>query len=399
MKAENRIYKVTYRDGTKERIVGAHNLPPQNQVRSIRLIKEKQPLQHAKNASTKLSERDYIVKHHDGTETLIKGFHNLPEPKSVASIHRVSHEASDKTALASNYLCFADFEYTCGGMANDHSFDVAYGQEILSVGLVVALRTSGEVVDTFYQTIRPLHNQTLTMFCKNLTGLTQAEIDASASFETVLKQATVFCKQYDFSHIYVFGDTDRQILLKDQKRHQAVPGLTAFIAQLQSVDSYLSQLLFQSHLPISLENLKQICNLTTPVSHHALKDAQDLCNVWFLISNGNYNQTVAQRYQTERITKAEYYRNRQFLSLQTPTQQKQEESMQERANPTTSTAANAKESAITSALEVIAYLKKSNTTHPFVSDIKLSAFCDDLLALLGAPEEYFAIKKSRKERQ
>ena len=48
MKAENRTYKVTYFDGTKEEIVGTENLPPQSQVRSIRLVKGKQPPQSAK---------------------------------------------------------------------------------------------------------------------------------------------------------------------------------------------------------------------------------------------------------------------------------------------------------------------------------------------------------------
>jgi len=387
MKAENRKYKVTYFDGSKEEIIGTHNLPPQGQVRSIRLIKDSKPSQSSKNTSAKLSERKYIVKYPDGTEELITGFHNLPDKTAVASIHRVREEQPKELQAASEYLCFADFEYTCGGMADDVNFDVTYGQEILSVGLLVVKRESGEPIDTFYQTIRPAHNQTLTGFCKNLTGLTQEEIDVSADFETVMKQAAAFCKQYDFAQIYVFGDTDRQMLLKDQNRHNAVPGLKTFISQLQSVDSYLSNLLFHSSIPIGLEKLKHICELDEPVIHHALADAKDLSWVYFRITAGQYNQALAQQYQAERINKADYYRNRQFLSVRAPGRHGFEDAAQ-----------NAKkENAITSALDVIAYLRELNHTQPFVADMKLTAFCDDLLALLGAPEEHFAVQKTRKE--
>ncbi|MBQ2003576.1 MAG: hypothetical protein II239_00960, partial [Peptococcaceae bacterium] len=188
MKAENRTYKVTYFDGTKEEIVGTENLPPQSQVRSIRLVKGKQPPQSAKNNTNKLSERQYIVKYHDGTEELITGYHNLPDKSKIASMHRVREEQANTADNTAPYLCFADFEYTCGGMTGDIPFDAAYGQEILSIGLVIADRETGEPVDTFYRTVRPDHNQCLTGFCKSLTGLTQQEIDDSDNFETVMKE-------------------------------------------------------------------------------------------------------------------------------------------------------------------------------------------------------------------
>ena len=191
MKAENRTYKVTYFDGTKEEIVGTKNLPPQSQVRSIRLVKGKQPPQSAKNNANKLSERQYIVKYHDGTEELITGYHNLPDKSKIASMHRVREEQANTADNTAPYLCFADFEYTCGGMTGDTPFDAAYGQEILSIGLVIADRKTGEPIDTFYRTVRPDHNQCLTGFCKSLTGLTQQEIDDSDNFETVMKEARI----------------------------------------------------------------------------------------------------------------------------------------------------------------------------------------------------------------
>jgi hypothetical protein len=72
MKAENRTYKVTYFDGTKEEIVGTENLPPQSQVRSIRLVKGKQPPQSAKNnAEWLLKQNLYNVAGSDMHNVLI----------------------------------------------------------------------------------------------------------------------------------------------------------------------------------------------------------------------------------------------------------------------------------------------------------------------------------------
>ena len=386
MKAENRTYKVTYFDGTKEEIVGTKNLPPQSQVRSIRLVKGKQPPQSAKNNANKLSERQYIVKYHDGTEELITGYHNLPDKSKIASMHRVREEQTNAASNTAPYLCFADFEYTCGGMTGDIPFDAAYGQEILSIGLVIAVRETGEPVDTFYRTVRPDHNQYLTGFCKSLTGLTQQEIDDSDNFETVMKETVAFCKQYDFQEIYAFGNGDKQIMLKDQKRHLPVPGLKSLIDKIHSIDSHLSKQLFQSSLPISLANLKELCRIDGPVQHHALSDAQDLCAVWFCVQNDNYDKAFAQQYQSERINRAEYYRERQFLSLRSPAKLASTEEEKQ-----------AQEKAITSAVDVIAYLKELNAAQPFVQDIKLMSFCDDLLALIGAPDECFAVQKSKKE--
>ncbi len=363
-------------------------MPPQGQVQSIRLVKEKQAPQNAKFSSTKLSERAYIVKHHDGTEELVTGFHNLPDASTVAGIHRVKEDTPKALEDLSEFLCFGDFEYTCGGMAGDTFFDVAYGQEILSVGLVIALRDTGEVIDTFYQTIRPAHNQILTGFCKTLTGLTQEEIDNSADFETVMKSAAAFCKQYGIAQICVYGTTDRQMLLKDQKRHQAVPGLKTFISQIYSIDDEISGLLFGTSLQLGLEKLKQICYLEEPVIHHALADAKDLCSVWFQITSGDYDRALALQYQSERINKAEYYRNRQFLSVRAPGRQPFDDAADEAM----------KETAVRNALQVIAYLKELNNAQPYVAEMKLTAFCDDLLALLGAPEETFAVQKKRSER-
>ena len=345
MKAENRTYKVTYFDGTKEEIVGTENLPPQSQVRSIRLVKGKQPPQSAKNNANKLSERQYIVKYHDGTEELITGYHNLPDKSKIASMHRVREKQTNAASNTAPYLCFADFEYTCGGMTGDIPFDAAYGQEILSIGLVIAVRETGEPVDTFYRTVRPDHNQYLTGFCKSLTGLTQQEIDDSDNFETVMKETVAFCKQYDFQEIYAFGNGDKQIMLKDQKRHLPVPGLKSLIDKIHSIDSHLSKQLFQSSLPISLANLKELCRIDGPVLHHALSDAKDLCQVWFCVENGCYDKTFAQQYQSERINKAEYSRERQFLSLRSPGKQASTEAEKQ-----------AQEKAIASAVEVIAYL-------------------------------------------
>ena len=72
------------------------------------------------------------------------------------------------------YLCFADFEFTCGSPAH------RLKSEMLSVGLVIC-DSEHNIIETFYCTARPNRFPKLTSQCKRLTHLTQAEISLAES--------------------------------------------------------------------------------------------------------------------------------------------------------------------------------------------------------------------------
>ena len=111
------------------------------------------------------------------------------------------------------YLCFADFEFTCGYCINK------YDSEILSAGMIIC-DENYEIKERFYCTCRPHKFPKLTRQCRKLTKLTQEEIDNSPDSNDVMGIIVNLLKKYMIDNIYVWGNFDRPALLSDVKQHQ-----------------------------------------------------------------------------------------------------------------------------------------------------------------------------------
>ena len=99
-------------------------------------------------------------------------------------------------------LCFADFEFTCGG-------NIVRGEvELLSIGLVITDDSAETILDTFYDTVRPIKHPRLTKQCRKLTGLNQATIDASFDAHFVCSRANALLDSYGVERIFVWGNYD-----------------------------------------------------------------------------------------------------------------------------------------------------------------------------------------------
>lgn len=99
-------------------------------------------------------------------------------------------------------LCFADFEFTCGGRI------VREEVELLSVGLVFCDDNAERVIDTFYDTVLPIRHPKLTKQCTKLTGLSQQTIDASFDAQYICGRANDALMKYSCDKIYVWGNYD-----------------------------------------------------------------------------------------------------------------------------------------------------------------------------------------------
>lgn len=99
-------------------------------------------------------------------------------------------------------LCFADFEFTCGGNITGDKV------ELLSIGLVITDDDAQNVLDTFYDTVRPIKHPKLTKQCRKLTGLTQTIIDASFDAHFVCKKANAMLDKHGIDNILVWGNYD-----------------------------------------------------------------------------------------------------------------------------------------------------------------------------------------------
>ena len=83
-----------------------------------------------------------------------------------------------------NYIVY-DLEATCW---NGHA--AADMQEIIEIGAVL-INPYGEIEKEFSRFVKPKLAPTLSMYCKELTSITQAQVDRAEDFDEVI---------HDFKH-------------------------------------------------------------------------------------------------------------------------------------------------------------------------------------------------------
>ena len=171
-------------------------------------------------------------------------------------------------------MCFADFEFTCGGFIDNTR------SEILSVGMVIC-SPDYEIVEKFYSTARPNKFPRMTKQCRQLTGLDQSEINASPDSNDVLRSALDAMKKYNVSRLYVWGNFDKPGLAGDINQHRragkpcdSLSETYNRIADIQDETTRkmgLPQAVSISELAASLDHIPE-----TGSFHNALNDAEAL---------------------------------------------------------------------------------------------------------------------------
>lgn len=104
------------------------------------------------------------------------------------------------------YHIICDLEATC--WAGERRAD---RMEIIEIGAVKLASAGGPVLDDFCAFVRPVLEPTLSDFCRELTGITQADVDRAESFPVVLQRflawmgepPLAFCSwgQYDLNQL------------------------------------------------------------------------------------------------------------------------------------------------------------------------------------------------------
>lgn len=82
-----------------------------------------------------------------------------------------------------DYYIVIDFEATCQEVNPE-----GFYHEIIEFPAILLKAATLEIVSEFHCYCRPTKNPILTDFCKNLTGISQAQVDSSPTFETVLRR-------------------------------------------------------------------------------------------------------------------------------------------------------------------------------------------------------------------
>ncbi|ORY73524.1 hypothetical protein LY90DRAFT_666616, partial [Neocallimastix californiae] len=116
------------------------------------------------------------------------------------------------------YYCVIDYEATC-----EEGQAFVYPNEIIEFPAVLLRSYTGEVESEFHEYVKPKNNPVLTKYCKELTGITQEQVDGADYFPEVLKHFEAWLSQFsDFPYENVCFVTDGPWDIRDFIQKQCV---------------------------------------------------------------------------------------------------------------------------------------------------------------------------------
>ena len=115
----------------------------------------------------------------------------------------------------SKYKLVVDLEATC--CANNEF--PRYEMEIIEIGAVL-LDSENKTISTFQTFVKPTLNPILTDFCKELTTITQDQVDTAPSFNIAMTSFLNWVHEYVivFYDFYSWGDFDKNIISRQAKQ-------------------------------------------------------------------------------------------------------------------------------------------------------------------------------------
>lgn len=158
-----------------------------------------------------------------------------------------------------NVLIIFDLEATCGEDLPKHK------REIIEVGAVKVL--DGNVIDTFQKFIKPKNHNQLSQYCKDLTHISQKEIDGASHPKEVLQTFIEWAGNAVFAS---WGDFDANIMQKELHKNKLTATTIIQFVNLQRIYMAVKKLPLSISLSDALkkEHIVNEANL-----HRAYDDA------------------------------------------------------------------------------------------------------------------------------
>lgn len=278
--------------------------------------------------------------------------------KCKTEIEAKKYIESVNRALQYEYYAFIDLEFTCSDKIKDFKNRNHIG-EVLSIGIAIC-NNSGDLIETFYETVKPKYNYKLTPFCVNLTKLKQEEIDNSRNLPNVLSSAIKLINKYNIKTIYSFGTSDFLQTRRDIENytgHALYKRSLKLVNMIRNCQKTVVNRLINQTTEISLNDCKILLDIDGEVEHNALSDAIDFANVYF---KSIFLPPSSKKVNEYKERKDILYRYKQYRNIK----------------ETSNNLTDDDKDAIKNVCEI---LKRSDNIDP----IKLQAIIDDLLTFAG----------------
>ncbi|WP_462163179.1 3'-5' exonuclease [Pseudoalteromonas xiamenensis] len=166
------------------------------------------------------------------------------------------------------YIVIVDVEHTC-----TEDFSIPPNErEIIELGAVLVDIESSKIIDEYCALVRPLRHPIISNFCKELTGITQSELDKAESFKTVFAD---FYDWYIKNTKVIFatwGSYDLVQINIDCAFHNLEPFTPATVINLKKVFKVVNKL----KKPVGLKKALELSSYGLIGSNHrALDDARN----------------------------------------------------------------------------------------------------------------------------
>lgn len=115
-----------------------------------------------------------------------------------------------------NYYLVVDLEATCcdrDSIRRNH-------MEIIEIGAVMVEAENLKIVDEFQSFIKPMRHPILTEFCKSLTSIAQAQVDAAPTYPEAIALLKKWLSGYSNGVFGSWGDYDRKQFQQDSNFHK-----------------------------------------------------------------------------------------------------------------------------------------------------------------------------------
>ncbi|KAF3453171.1 hypothetical protein FNV43_RR03608 [Rhamnella rubrinervis] len=118
------------------------------------------------------------------------------------------------------YFVVIDFEATCDKEKNPHP------QEIIEFPSVLVNSMTGQLEDYFQIYVRPTHNQLLSDFCKELTGIQQTQVDKGVLLSEALFLHDKWLEEKGIKHtnfaVVTWSNWDCRVMLESECRFKRI---------------------------------------------------------------------------------------------------------------------------------------------------------------------------------
>ena len=177
------------------------------------------------------------------------------------------------------YVCVLDFEATCWDGSKEHEII-----EFPSVLWRWSKKKEVARVDEIQIFVKPTHNPTVSEFCHNLTGITQAQVDNGVSLKDALKQHYQWLTQHvpnaDLVVFVTCGDWDLKTMLpNDLAANNLSYPSPAYRKYLNIKRAFRD--VTQTRKSLSMVNMLKALNLELEGRHHSgIDDCRNISKIF-----------------------------------------------------------------------------------------------------------------------